>query len=155
MVLGQSVESSAGDPTRTGEKINKFFYDPFVAGNRSDHANLFYSILLDNPHINCYLLNTGGVGEGKKWYRKIKLEHTVEILDLVLRDALGDWVEFGNGLMAPRSAGTVDPILLHPEEVYPSRSDFEEKQKALFKHYAEILDMYPGLNKKVKAVFQS
>ncbi len=41
MVLGQSMESSAGDPTLAGTIKNEFFYDPFIAGDRSDHANLF------------------------------------------------------------------------------------------------------------------
>lgn len=45
MVLGQSMESSAGDPTQAGKIKNEFFYDPFVAGDKADHANLFYDIL--------------------------------------------------------------------------------------------------------------
>ena len=65
MVLGQSMESSAGDPTQAGTIKNEFFYDPFIAGDRSEHANLFYDILQAMPRINCYLLNTGGVGEGR------------------------------------------------------------------------------------------
>lgn len=34
MVLGQAMESSAGDPTRAGAIRSEFFYDPFVAGDR-------------------------------------------------------------------------------------------------------------------------
>ena len=64
MVLGQSMESSAGDPTQAGTIKNEFFYDPFLAGDRSEHANLFYDILKTDGHIKCYLLNTGWVGEG-------------------------------------------------------------------------------------------
>ena len=51
MVLGQSMESSAGDPTLAGTIKNEFFYDPFIAGDRSEHANLFYEILQpQSPH---------------------------------------------------------------------------------------------------------
>ncbi len=35
MVLGQSQESSAGDPTQAGQLKNEFFYDPFISGDRS------------------------------------------------------------------------------------------------------------------------
>ena len=48
MVLGQSMESSAGDPTQAGTIKNEFFYDPFLAGDRAEHANLFYDILKAN-----------------------------------------------------------------------------------------------------------
>ena len=71
MVLGQSEESSAGDPTQEGRIRNVFFYDPFVAGDRAKHANLFYDILKSND-IKCYLLNTGGLGIGST-YRDIRL----------------------------------------------------------------------------------
>ena len=84
MVLGQSMESSAGDPTLAGTIKNEFFYDPFIAGDRSEHANLFYEILQHNPQINCYLLNTGWVGEGDS-YKDIALADTMGILDSLLR----------------------------------------------------------------------
>ncbi len=45
MVLGQAMESSAGDPTQAGQIRTEFFYDPFVAGDRAAHANRFYDIL--------------------------------------------------------------------------------------------------------------
>jgi phosphoenolpyruvate carboxykinase (ATP) len=41
MVLGQAMESSAGDPTQAGNIRTEFFYDPFVAGDRAAHANRF------------------------------------------------------------------------------------------------------------------
>ena len=64
MVLGQAMESSAGDPTQAGKIKGEFFYDPFVAGDRAEHANILYEILKGLPHMNYYLINTGGVGEG-------------------------------------------------------------------------------------------
>jgi len=153
MVLGQSMESSAGDPTRAGEIKNVFFYDPFIAGDRAEHANLFYDILQANPHINCYLLNTGGVGEGET-YRDIRLSDTMGILDSVLRGGLEDWIlSERTGLMIPRSIRMADSILVHPERLY-SQQAFTRRQRALVKRRAEVIDKYPGLNPKIKAVFQ-
>jgi phosphoenolpyruvate carboxykinase (ATP) len=55
MVLGQSMESSAGDPTQAGKIKNEFFYDPFMAGDRSEHANLFdfYFITWEKRGTRC------------------------------------------------------------------------------------------------------
>jgi phosphoenolpyruvate carboxykinase (ATP) len=153
MVLGQSMESSAGDPTQAGKIKNVFFYDPFAAGNRADHANLFYDILKANEHINCYLLNTGWVGEGTAM-RDIRLGDTMGILDSVLRGGLEDWsLSEKTRLIVPRSVRMVDSILLHPERLFP-HAEFSRRQKALDQQRAEFIDRYPGLNLKIKAVFQ-
>jgi phosphoenolpyruvate carboxykinase (ATP) len=153
MVLGQSMESSAGDPTQAGQIKNEFFYDPFIAGDRTEHANLFYDILKTNSHINCYLLNTGWVGEGEH-FRDINLADTMGILDSVLRGGLEDWMlSEGTGLPVPRSVRSVDSILMHPAKLF-LHADFEKKQKALDRQRAEFLDQYPGLHPKIKAVFQ-
>ena len=153
MVLGQSMESSAGDPTQAGKIKNVFFYDPFVAGDRAEHANLFYDILKTNDHVNCYLLNTGWVGEGEAM-RDIRLGDTMGILDSVLRGGLEDWVlSERTGLLIPRSVRLIDSILLHPERLY-ARSEFDRRQAVLNRQRAEHIDKYPGLDPKVKAVFQ-
>ena len=153
MVLGQSMESSAGDPTQAGKIKNVFFYDPFVAGDRTEHADLFYDILKANDHVNCYLLNTGWVGEGPTM-RDIRLGDTMGVLDSVLRGGLEDWSPSERtGLTVPRSVRLVDSILLHPERLF-TRAEFERRQKTLNHQRAEFIDRYPKLNPKIKAVFQ-
>ncbi len=34
---------------------SEFFYDPFVAGDRAEHANRFYEILRGLPHVHYFL----------------------------------------------------------------------------------------------------
>jgi phosphoenolpyruvate carboxykinase (ATP) len=153
MVLGQSMESSAGDPTQAGKIKNVFFYDPFMAGDRSEHANIFYDILKANPHIQCYLLNTGFIGEGEKFV-DIRLGDTMGILDSVLRGGLEDWIlSEKTGLEIPRSVRSVDSILLHPERLFPT-AVFQKEQDALNRQRAEFIAKYPGLDPAIKAVFQ-
>ncbi|GAB6035719.1 hypothetical protein JCM15519_02780 [Fundidesulfovibrio butyratiphilus] len=148
MVLGQSMESSAGDPTQAGKIKNVFFYDPFLAGDRVAHAHLFHSILRANPHIHCYLLNTGGVGEGEH-HHKIGLADTVSILDAILRGDVAEWVEQeATGLSVPKSMAGVDSLLFHPDRLY-SKNDFEARQQALFAKRREILLSFPGLDPEV------
>ena len=153
MVLGQSMESSAGDPTQAGKIKNVFFYDPFIAGDRAEHANLFYDILKTNDHVNCYLLNTGWIGEDAS-YRDIRLGDTMGVLDSLLRGGLEDWdLSKKTGLTVPKAIRTVDSILLHPEKLF-KRGDFQRRQEALDRQRAEFLDKFPGLNPEIKAVFQ-
>ncbi len=153
MVLGQSMESSAGDPTQAGKIKNEFFYDPFVAGDRAAHANLFYDILQRNEHINCYLLNTGWVGEGNNM-RDIRLGDTMGILDAVLRGGLSDWtLSDKTGLRVPSSMPSVDPALLHPDRVFAA-GVFARQQAALDRQRFEFVAKYPGLHPGVAAVFQ-
>ncbi len=138
MILGQAMESSAGDPTKAGSIRSEFFYDPFVAGDRAEHANRFYKILRGLPHMNYFLLNTGGVGEGAR-YKEITLEHTMGILDSLLRGGLEDWIDSPTGFKVPKAIRTVDDIYLHPERLY-SRAEFEEKQKKLNRLRREAIE---------------
>jgi phosphoenolpyruvate carboxykinase (ATP) len=154
MVLGQSMESSAGDPTLAGTIKNEFFYDPFIAGDKADHANLFYEILQANPHINCYLLNTGGIGESTT-YKDITLADTMGILDSLFRGGTDEWqYSEKTGLIVPTSVRTVDTILMHPEKLLPA-ADFDVRQQALDRQRAEYMDNYPGLNPQISSVFQA
>jgi len=129
MVLGQAMESSAGDPTQAGKIRSEFFYDPFVAGDLAQHANTFYQIICGLPHLNYYLINTGGIGE-EEHYHDIKLEATIGILDSLLRGGLEDWVDSPSGFKVPRAIRVVDDVFLHPEMLY-STAEFEQKQAKL------------------------
>ena len=153
MIIGQAMESSAGDPTRIGEIRSEFFYDPFVAGDRAEHANQFYQILKGLPHLNYFLLNTGGIGEGNR-YKEITLEHTMNILDSLLRGGFkGIWMDSPTGFKVPKAVRMVDDIYLHPERLYSS-TQFEERQKQLNKFRKEAIDKIgKSLNNTIRVIF--
>jgi len=154
MVLGQSMESSAGNPELAGKIVNEFFYDPFIAGDRAEHANLFYDIIKSNS-INCYLLNTGHLGDSRLGtYRNITLDITLGILDSVLRGGLENiWSKSQEtGLLVPKAVRTVDNEYFHPEKVFPSE-EFSRRQRSLKEQRKEIIESYGGLDRKVREVF--
>jgi len=152
MVLGQAMESSAGDPTQAGKIRSEFFYDPFIAGDKAEHANRFYEILKGLPHVNYYLINTGGVGEGYR-YKDISVGHTLSMLDSLLRGGLEDWVDSPTGFKVPAAIRAVDDILVHPERLY-SRTEFEEKQAELHRLRYESVEKFGGsLHPKIREVF--
>lgn len=141
MVLGQAMESSAGNPALAGTIRGEFFYDPFVAGNRAAHANRFYEILQGLPDMRFFLLNTGGIGvlarsagdsdeSLESRYRDIGLQDTMAILDSLLRGGLEDWVDSPTGFQVPGSVRAVDDIYFHPEKLF-TVAEFEENQNGL------------------------
>jgi phosphoenolpyruvate carboxykinase (ATP) len=136
------MESSAGDPTQAGKLKSVFFYDPFIAGSREYHARRFYEILKGLPHINCYVINTAGVGEGES-YKDISLEHTMNIMDSLVRGGLEDWVVSPVGLRVPTSIRNVDSIYVHPEELY-SEEGLEFRKKELWHMVREAVEGVGG-----------
>ena len=165
MVLGQAMESSAGNPALAGTIRGEFFYDPFVAGNRSAHANRFYEILQGLPDIKYYLLNTGGIGvlapssgdleeSMESRYRDIGLQDTMAILDSLLRGGLEDWVDSPTGFQVPGSVRAVDDIYFHPEKLF-SPAEFEENQHGLNLVRREAIEKLGGdLHPAIRLAFE-
>jgi phosphoenolpyruvate carboxykinase (ATP) len=152
MVLGLSIESSAGNPEKAGSVRSVFFYDPFMSGDKGEHANRLYEILSNLPHVNYYLLNTGGVGMGER-YKDISLNYTMSILDSLIRGGLTSWIESPAGFKVPTSIRGVDPIYFHPERLFSIR-EFRKRVNRLNKLRSEKLDGIDGLNPGIKNVFK-
>ena len=85
LIYGESVESSGGNPAEAGKFRREFFLDPFVAGNRLEHALKFYKILKENPGIQSYLANTGAIGDKG---RVVELWDSCAIYNDILRDRI-------------------------------------------------------------------
>ncbi|MCX7634373.1 MAG: phosphoenolpyruvate carboxykinase, partial [Syntrophales bacterium] len=60
-IYGESIESTGGNPEEAGKFKRVVFLDPFIAGDRREHALIFYDIIKRNG-IRCYLANTGTIG---------------------------------------------------------------------------------------------
>ncbi len=86
-MLGESIKTSAADPSAKGEAVREVGTNPFIVGSEDEEGNRFYEILEGNPDIECFLLNTGKVGEGDQ-ARKIEILDTVAILRAVARDSI-------------------------------------------------------------------
>ncbi|MCX6001267.1 MAG: phosphoenolpyruvate carboxykinase (ATP), partial [Chloroflexi bacterium] len=86
-MLGESVETSAGDPSEAGKQRRVVGTNPFIVGSEEEEGNLFLSILRKNPHMQCYLLNTGKVG-GLTGGQKVTVFDSVKILEMIARDKI-------------------------------------------------------------------
>jgi len=80
-IYGESIESTGGDPDQAGKFKRVFFLDPFIAGDRLEHAKLFYNIIKRN-RIRCYLANTGTIGENDE---KVTLRQSLSSYSDILR----------------------------------------------------------------------
>lgn len=61
-MLGESIETSAGDPTRAGKAKHEPGFNPFIIGPEEEEGNRLHEILRKHPEIEIYLLNTGRLG---------------------------------------------------------------------------------------------
>jgi len=86
-MLGESVETSAGDPAEAGKSRRVVGTNPFIVGSEEDEGNMFLDILRDNPHIQCYILNTGRVG-GTDRGQSITVQDSVKIIEMIARDEI-------------------------------------------------------------------
>jgi phosphoenolpyruvate carboxykinase (ATP) len=61
-MLGESIETAAGDPAREGQPVHSVGTNPFIIGSRDEEGNVFLNLLRKNPGVQVFLLNTGRVG---------------------------------------------------------------------------------------------
>jgi phosphoenolpyruvate carboxykinase (ATP) len=86
-MLGESVETSAGDPSEAGKSMRVVGTNPFIVGSETDEGNIFLKILKRNPGIQCFILNTGQVG-GRTAGAKITVQDSVKIMEMIARDKI-------------------------------------------------------------------
>lgn len=102
-MLGESVETAAGDPTRAGESVRVVGTNPFIVGDPVEEGVWFYNFLKANrDKVQCYLLNTGGVGEivvkeGPRAYVKqrvtrVEIRETAAIIRGIVRGTI-EWTD--------------------------------------------------------------
>ena len=84
LIYGESIESSGGNPEQAGAFKREFFLDPFVTGDRLEHAMIFYRVAKKN-NIKCYLANTGTIGQDEF---KVDLRQSLSAYNDSLRNVL-------------------------------------------------------------------
>jgi len=100
-MLGESIETSAGDPRRAGESVREVGTNPFIVGDEAYEGNWFYDFVKrHSDKVQCYLLNTGGVGEWreeegdnkvlKQAVLRVEIPEMAAIIRGIVRDAV-EW----------------------------------------------------------------
>src|SRR5207245_5591474 len=123
-MLGESIETSAGDPTKAGQAKREVGTNPFIVGPESQEGNRLLAILRENPDMQAYILNTGSVGAGEgQPGLKISIQVSTEIMKQIAREAIV-WVKEPDwGYEVPARVPGLElekytPRVLYPPEKY-------------------------------------
>jgi phosphoenolpyruvate carboxykinase (ATP) len=103
-MLGESIETSAGDPSKAGESVRVVGTNPFIVGSEGEEGNRFRD-LVEDLEVDCYVLNTGCVGDEEP--TDICVEDSVAILREIARGNV-DWTENETGMVVPENVPGVE-----------------------------------------------
>ena len=142
-MLGESIETSAGDPSKAGQSIRVVGTNPFIVGSEAEEGNIFLKILKKNPHIQCYIMNTGRVGgeEGEK----IKVVDSAEIMKQIAKGTIEwkkdeDWNYEVPVSMKDWDIAKFDPKKFYSEEEYKALTDKLKAERKEWLNKFEELD---------------
>ena len=142
-MLGESIQTSAGDPDAAGESIRVVGTNPFIIGPEGEEGNRFYDLVSQND-IECFLINTGHVGPAKA---DIGVRESVNILVGAARDDI-DWREDDAfAFEIPSEVPGIDIEAFYPPEHY---EDFAGELDALQTERREYLEQFETLREDIK-----
>ena len=146
-MLGESVETSAGDPSQAGKSLRVVGTNPFIVGSREEEGNAFFHILRHNPDIKCFILNTGKVGGTDKG-QKITVLDSVKILEMLARDKISWHRDEFWGYEVPVKIPGVELSRFDLGNFY-SKEQIQELSENLMQERLEWLAQFPGLDKDI------
>ncbi|WP_188884496.1 phosphoenolpyruvate carboxykinase (ATP) [Halarchaeum grantii] len=101
-MLGESVQTSAGDPSAAGESIRVVGTNPFIVGSEGEEGNRFRDLIADLD-VDCYVLNTGRVGT-----RDVGVDDTITLLRAISRGSVSWTHDDATDLTVPRDVPGMD-----------------------------------------------
>ena len=118
-MLGESIETSAGDPTKAGQSKRCVGTNPFIMGKEIEEGLKLKEILQENPDMECYILNTGSVGaKGDFAGEKLSIKVSTTIMKEIARDTI-NWVEDNEwGYLVPTEVAGIDINKYNPRNYY-------------------------------------
>ncbi len=145
-IYGESIESTGGNPEEAGKFKRAFFLDPFVAGNRLEHAMLFYDILRRN-RIKCYLANTGTIGDPES---NISLRQSLSTYNDLLRFQLRFSFEpDALGYYYPIKCDRANLDLMNAEPLFRNADLFKKKLINFFRGRQAFLEEFEATYGKI------
>ncbi len=148
-MLGESVETSAGDPSSIGQARREVGTNPFIIGPEAEEGNRFLRFLRINPSIDCYLLNTGAVGDTVK----ISVQDSANILEQIARGTIRWVIDDDWGYEVPVGIRGMDLDAIRPQNYYEP-ADYSRRVNALRRERRDWLSAFLGLNPAVTCLFE-
>jgi phosphoenolpyruvate carboxykinase (ATP) len=145
-MLGESIETSAGDPTKAGQAKREVGTNPFIVGPESEEGNRVLAILRENPDMEAYILNTGSVGASlSSPGEKISIRVSTEIMKQIAKEGIRwekdpDW-----GYEVPAAVPGIDLSQYAPRAYYTG-AQYRELVDKLRAERRAWLAKFPGLD---------
>ena len=146
-MLGESVETSAGDPTEAGKQLRVVGTNPFIVGSEEEEGNTFLSILRNNPGIQCYILNTGKIG-GVDRGQKITVRDSVKIVEMIAREKITWKKDEFWGYEVPVDIPGVDLNRFNLSSYY-TEEQIQELSESLKQERLEWFSQFPRLDRDI------
>ncbi len=164
-MLGESIESSGSDPRKAGQSVRVVGTNPFLIGDEAEEGNWFYDFVKTNENkIQCYLLNTGGIGEirvpGKEGIPLVKQGVTrVQIQEMasIIRGILRGNIEWTDDplwkVQVPKKVEGIDISRFELNKFYLRRT-IEDYSGQLKKERTEYLEQFTNLDPAVMKAYK-
>jgi len=160
-MLGESIETSGSDPRRAGDPVREVGTNPFIVGAPDLEGNIFLDIIMGlGDKVQCYLLNTGGVGEIretapggakilKRPAKRVEIQEMASIIRAIATDSI-EWEENPYfGTMRPKKVPGMDIGKYDPEKFY-SALEMEKMVKNLRNERRDYIEQFESLDPKIK-----
>jgi phosphoenolpyruvate carboxykinase (ATP) len=163
-MLGESIETSGSDPKRAGESVREVGTNPFIIGNEAEEGNRFYEFLkINSEKVQCYLLNTGGVGEiaekdadRNRITRQKVLRIQIPEMASIIRGIARGSIEWENGIhwnsSIPKRVEGVDMEKFSLANFY-NQEQIDRYVRELREERIRYLHSFPGLDPEIANVF--
>lgn len=160
-MLGESIETSGSDPRREGESVRVVGDNPFMMGDPALEGNIFFDILMGlGDKAQCYLLNTGGVGEiretspdGSKILKRAVTRVQIPEMAAIIKGIITDTIEWEEdryfGTEIPGMVPGMDMGAYDLRKFY-SAMEVETMVKDLKKERREYMMHFENLDQKIK-----
>ncbi len=137
-MLGESIETSAGNPSKAGESIRVVGTNPFIVGSEGAEGNRFRE-LIENLNVDCFVLNTGHLGARSK---DIGVEESVTLLREIARGTV-EWTADGSiGLTIPESVPGMDieefAVADHVQNYEEKLAELREERRAYLSGFEDL-----------------
>jgi phosphoenolpyruvate carboxykinase (ATP) len=145
-MLGESIETSAGDPTKAGQAKREVGTNPFIVGPEAEEGNRLLEILRKNPDMHAYILNTGSIGASDGFPGvKVSIKVSTEIMKQIAKERIEwerdpDW-----GYEMPTNVPGIDLAKCSPRTYYAPEK-YRELVDKLRAERRAWLAQFPGLD---------
>ncbi|MFB6304295.1 MAG: phosphoenolpyruvate carboxykinase (ATP) [Haloferacaceae archaeon] len=140
-MLGESIETSAGDPSRAGESVRVVGTNPFIVGPAGAEGNRFRDLVADLG-AECFVLNTGQVGT-----KDVTVDDSVTLLREIARGTV-EWTDDpATGLTVPASVPGMDVEAFAVADNVP---DHEQRLRELREERRAYLASFDDLDPEIE-----